>query len=671
MAQEVENVRFSGLATIAFLKAQIDAGSDNLGMFMPLVIDVVQKLDGRFFIPGAVKDALKTTHGIVIPLNTVTTLLRRGVSQNHFERAPGSSGGYKKRDSVPLPATSVASEKASIEAEQSRLAAHLQAHAAKRDVALPSTEVALDKLIEFIEREHVDLLLHQTAPNGRSTSADNHLDGVMAEFITGVVASDPALSSAMNRILEGLVLYHAAFNPSTNPASRAFKDLTVVFDSSLVLQALGYEGAASQQLMRETIDILKSAKAECIVFDKTTDEIHRILSMYRTKLASSGGRASLHPSPMARHLLTHKTSPGDVAQMAAQLEANIKSAGLRLQRLPTRDPKYTADEAKLSRRLVNQQNQDEQEPRVLHDVDCVAGVLVLRKGHRSTLIDEVRAVFATTSRLVIENTLAWWNADERESCIEPVVHVRALANIAWLKRPKLSSDFKLRELVALCAASMRPGQVTWDRFLRHLKALQEDKRLTSDEAAALVASAMSDKLLREAELKLDDQVDAATLDEVVERVMDSFHDEWKKEREQLSAEHAREREKLEEEARDARERAEAAEKLAEDFQRKNESRVEAQIRFLARWTRFIVCWPLFVIAPAGGILLVYLHYLSEGSRDLWLLALLACFVVLEVVGLLLHLLHFGGKVEAWASGFFRKLLLRDPSQRARQSPWDP
>jgi len=97
-------------------------------------------------------------------------------------------------------------------------------------------------------------------------------------------------------------------------------------------------------------------------------------------------------------------------------------------------------------------------------------------------------------------------------------------NLAWLKKPSLCLDFKLRELVALCTAALRPTQGTWDRFLRHLDTLQKSQKINSDEVTAILVSAMSDRLLREAESTEEDigDIDAVTLDEVVDRVKASY-----------------------------------------------------------------------------------------------------------------------------------------------------
>ena len=656
MAEDAEQLRSGGLVTVAFLKAQVDSGSDQLGMFMPLVLDVLPKIASENFAAADVQAAIVNEHGISVPLHALTTLLKRVASKGLLRR---ESGRYWKTGTPTSEVAPVAGQKTIIEEEQAHLARELRRHAERRQLSLDSEEAALEILTSFIEDEHVSLLLR--TPSRRVPRVNDLSRAVVAEFVQSVVAADAALSAALGRMLEGLVLYHAVFQPNINPAAKTFKDLTVVFDSNLVRQALGYEGVAAQALMSETLDVLKAAGVSCLVFDKTVDEIRRILAMYEVRLATAAGRQSLHAVPMARHFLTKRYAPSDVREMTALLERDIAAAGLRIQRLPSRVPEFTAKETALARRLARPgAPADDQEPRVVHDVDCVAGVLVMRRGHRSHSIEDAKAVFTTTSPLVIQNARAWWTEDEREAGIEPIVHIRALTNLAWLKRPKLAQNFKLRELIALCAAAMRPGQAIWDRFLRHLKTLQESNRITSDEATAIVVSSLSDELLRNAELEDDEShdIDATTLDEIVDRVKATYIEDSQRQTAALKEQYARELADMSQKVRDATARAEQAERTAAEASRRDMLRVEKLSHRAAK----IVRWTLQVIVAVsvlgGGAALVLGHHMPAGPVGTLVLVAILVFVFLEVVGILKHVSEGGVWLEAKLASFLRSFFSR-------------
>jgi hypothetical protein len=354
---------------------------------MPLVLDVLAGLRDQSFATAEVQEALAATHGIAMPQDTVATLLKRATRKGCLKR---ESGRYRVHPHYAPPPSGIAGEKGQIESGHQRLAEALLSHAQRRGLAIETAEAGLDLLFAFLEEEQVALLLGTPPGATDRAGASPRERTIVAEFLHDSIRDDPALTSVLRGLLEGLVLYHAAFLPDLAAANRSFKDLRVLFDSGLVRQALGYEGVAMRTLVRETIDLLKGSTVQCLVLDKTVHEIQRILAMYEGKVGSAQGRQSLRPGPMARHFLTQRYSPSDVREMSALLEIEIAAAGFTIQEAPRHVNEYTAGEEALAKRLADPVTKDEHEPRVLHDVDCVAAAVTMRRGHRSSTIDEVR-----------------------------------------------------------------------------------------------------------------------------------------------------------------------------------------------------------------------------------------------------------------------------------------
>ncbi len=159
---------------------------------------------------------------------------------------------------------------------------------------------------------------------------------------------------------------------------------------------------------------------------------------------------------------------------------------------------------------------------MLHDVDCVAGVLVVRADTTPPTWEDARAAFVTTSGLLVKNTAAWYEGCDGEG-LPPAIHVLALSNLAWLKKPAAAQRLKVHELVALCEAALRPSREMWTRFLAHLRRLEQEGRVTSDEAVAVLASDLTDQLLS----NLDDEgdVEAESVSEIVERVKQVYRED--------------------------------------------------------------------------------------------------------------------------------------------------
>jgi len=638
---------------------------------MPLVLDAVAQQRPDTFATADIQDTLARRHGLTMPQQAVATLLRRAVRRGYVERVMGR---YKQNPSHPIPPGNITADKEGIQLAQERLGEALREHAAKRHLTVPSTGAALDILFRFLEKEQVALLLGAPPAAAEATDTTLRERAVVAEFIQDAIRDDPAMRAVLRDILEGLVLYHAAFLPDLNAETRSFKNLLVAFDSSLVRQALGYEGVAMRVLLRETVDVLKAGGARCIVFDKTVHEIQRILSMYEERLATETGRRSLRSVPMARHFLTQRYSPSDVREMAALLEHDIVSAGFQMQVTPVRIPQYTASERALAQRLADPRTKDELEPRVQHDVNCVAAILTLRRGNTSTLIEESKAIFATSSPLVIQNTRLWYHQDEEGGGIEPIVHIRALSNLAWLKKPFLSTNFKEREIVALCTAALRPKQETWQRFLRHLQSLEKSKRLSSDEVTAIVVSAMSDRLLREVEEDDPADIDAITLDDIVDRVKGSYAAEAEQRVEEVARQvAAKAEEQVEEISRryeskleelTARERVATAEA---EKGRRYELAIEGRARGGARLISGGLYWTLSVIVLGGAVVLIVGHPFRAGWVGVLVGIAVVAFVCLELLGILKHVGEWRLLVETSLTRRFRDWLSKDAQKETMAS----
>ena len=637
-------VRPGRLVTVAYLKAQLDAGGDHLGIFMPLILDVLHKTGTDSFTTSEVQELLVLHHDVVMPQQTVATLLGRATKKKYIIRAQGR---YVRNPNQPLPSSEVSAAKQSIEHLQERLGTELQAYAAERGLSIPSVDNALELLLDFLEDAQVGMLLGTELARAR-TELGRKERATVAAFVDQALRSDASTTNALQSMLEGLVLYHAAFLSQPGLTARQFKDLSVLFDSTLVRQLLGYEGVAARVLMGETVSLLQAGGVRCLVLDKTVFEIKRILEMYERKFGTAEGRRSLRGYGMARHFLTQGYEPSDIREMSALLERDIVSAGLTVLSTPRRDHNTTAAEKLLSARLADPIKRDETEPRVVHDVDCVAAALTLRRGHRSGSIEDARAVFATASPLVIHNTRLWWVEDEHEDSIEPVVHIRALANVAWLKKPSMAGNFKLAELTALCAAALRPSQATWDRFLRHLDALQKSDRIDSDDTAAILISSMSDRLLRDAEVEAGDpnDIDAVTFNEVVRRVQESYVADEREKLEAVTRGYEGRVATLEARARKAEASAEGAFHSSAERARQYALAIDGRAR---RWTRAIAAtlqWLAVAIIVVGGAVPVFSQRLPVGGWGLLAYVAVLAFIMLEVVGALSHLSQMRRKTEA-------------------------
>ncbi len=501
------------------LKVNFDAGRDHIAMFGPFVLDAVASLDRSDMAAEEVCAAMRERNQLAIPVNTMKTLLRRMAKDGYLTR----EGGRYFRTEKKIDASDVPRERAEIEERQQLLAAEFRSSNHAAELGLRDDEEALGAILRFLERYHVDLALSDGAqpPNPQDSGGSGRPEEVAtALFLRDVIAANGTSAETLNEMVEGWVLQSTLLLKDVSATTRRFKDLRVVFDTTLLFSALGLQGPDLERSTRELIGLLNDTGAVLEVFEPTIAEMRGILAVYEEKIGTTQGRLALHPTDLTRHLVGKRYQPSDVRQESSLLEVNVSKLGFNLRKLPDRSADYTLGEADLAKRLARDGR--DKTARVVHDVDCIAAILTYRKGESADSLDNARAVFVSASGSTVASGRAWYRDEGGRGC-PPIIHVMMLSNFAWLKRPASASKLKVHELMALCSAALRPTVEAWERFVEHLRRLEAEGELSDEEITAIVASELTENLL--AERGIDAESDAASMTEVVERVKTHYEED--------------------------------------------------------------------------------------------------------------------------------------------------
>jgi hypothetical protein len=285
----------------------------------------------------------------------------------------------------------------------------------------------------------------QDPPIQQVEDSNEHARSVtVARFLQESAIAGGESAEILQEMLEGFVLQNTLLLKDVSTVARRFRDLHVFMDSGLLFAALGLRGPAAETATRELISLLRDTGAVIDVFEPTIKEMRQILSIYEYRVGTSAGRQSLHPTELTRHILSGRFTPSDIRTKSALIENNLRALEVNIRELPERDERWTLDERSLGKLLAAAKG--ENEPRVVHDVDCIAGILTYRRGKRTDSLDEAQAVFATASHKTVQNTQQWY-AGEEVGGVPPIIHYLELSNRAWLKKPASATKLKLQELM--------------------------------------------------------------------------------------------------------------------------------------------------------------------------------------------------------------------------------
>ena len=616
-----------GLATVALLKANFDKGKDHLGMFLPFIVDSVANLPRDDFSVHELKECLYDRHGLSVPQGTLRVLITRATRKGFIRREEGRYFRLTKVRKVP----DLKPQQDSVVREHEELAEAFRNYAASWKLVLKTHTEALSLLISFLAENEMAVLLHDDS-TGIETITPHRTQRIVARFFRKTLGENSRLTRILDQLIQGYVLQNALLLKDISKASRPFQNLEVFLDSNCVLRALGLEGGPNKIATREALSILKTMHARLTVFHSTIDEIRRILSLYEHRIGTTTGRKSLRPGALAQHFFRNHYSPADVRQASALIEHNLRQLGIGLKQFPKRQKEFTLTERSLTLKL-KRPNESETEPRIVHDVDCIAAILTFRRGLEPRSYDNAGAVFLTTNNRLVA-TVSEWMTEEGVEGLPPIVHQIRLTNFAWLKKPAAAIKLKTNELIALCTAALKPSREIWNRFTKHLQQLQEQDEITSDEAVAILASSYLNKYLSDAED--EDETDPGSIIEIIDRVKGKYRADAEarilEAKRQAHAEGKKYR-------ADAETRVLEAKRQAHSEGEKSRQ-LELQLQgFVGRIATMV---SLLTISVVGVAILVGLALCLPGLFDLWLGPSWTGWVMIAVFGVFTALSLFRG-----------------------------
>lgn len=572
-------------------------------MFLPFIIDSVANLPRDDFSIHELQRGLLDRHGLSVPQDPLRLLITRAKKRGFIRREEGRYFRLMKIQQV----ADLRPQQDSVIRQHKQLASAFRTYAASWKLVLQTETEALSLLISFLAENEMVVLLHDDSTR-IETGTPHRTQRIVARFFQKTLSENSHLTRILDQLIQGYVLQNALLLKDISQASRPFQNLEVFLDTQCVLRALGLEGGPNKIATREALSILKTMHARLTVFHSTIDEIRRILSLHEHRIGTTAGRESLRPGALTQHFLTNHYSPADVRQASALIEQNLQQLGIGLKQFPKRQKAFTLDERALTQKLTRP-NESETEPRIVHDVDCIAAILTFRKGIQPRSYDNAGAVFLTTnSRLVA--TVEEWMTEEGVNGLPPIVHQIRLTNFAWLKKPVAAIKLKTNELIALCTAALRPSRENWNKFLYHLRQLQEQNEITSDEAAAILASSYLNECLSDAE-DAGDESDSDSIVEIIDRVKQKYR---------ADADTRIIEAKRQAQAKTEKYRADAETTVIEakrqaQVESEKSRQIELQVKGFASSMAKVLS--LIFESVAGGLILVGLALCLPGLFDLW------------------------------------------------------
>lgn len=485
-------------------------------MYAPLLMSAIQSDERDGFSSADLAQLLSAHLSGQVPDDVVGIIANRCVRRGYLRR---DAGRWLPTGKTPP----VGANKDAIHAEWNHFLSCFVEYSKSKGCNLSDND-AEETLLSIIKENRVGLVLFDALDNtSNAKKIASSLEVLVAgKFFADCVSRDQRLQNAVAAIVSGLVLRSTIFIGDSIASLKRMNKLTVFLDSKLAFAMLGIGSEQECRAVQQGILLLRRNGAALRVYDKTIDEMKRVLTVYKERLGTVQGIRTLYHTSLTTYFLKAKATPADVAVLMVSLERKLRDYEVLVVDTPDRIPAFTLDEKALESILSTKDSADfsQIERRVVHDVDCVAAVLTMRKGRHRNRVEDSGFVFSTLSWMTAKNIGEWYRS-QGESGASPCVHQSVLTVLSWLNNPSAGDEWVRAGVGSIAVFASTVSDRAWEKFKRYLQRLVESSEISTDEELMLLASTLSESaIVDEAIARGDspDDPDVTTISEAVERV---------------------------------------------------------------------------------------------------------------------------------------------------------
>ena len=513
MSKKTDSRSSNALASLAFLEAAIDSGTDvnktdRLGLFMPFVEDSVLQLYGVKFKITDVVDKIVSRCGIGLPSPVVEGLLRRLAKSGYIKRA----NGFYEHTSKPMETADVSAALHKINGDLTKLINDMGRYARKQEKKKYSNSTCRKDLIAYFE-DHLDSLsTRELVVNEAECKATKWV----GRYLLWAKQNNETSFNAAVKLVRGHIVYEAAFLPGFASNTQSLEGTVLYLDSPTVCRALGYGTEEEERLVNEAISMLQRAGAELRVFDLTIEEMTRVLSgvVDRWDDLSRFDR----PSSYDMNLRRRGYSKADVVRISSDPSYVVETElHFQVDETPSRKFLYVYDEETLIKYLQRPEGCDA-ELAIMHDVNCIAAILTLREKLTAKSFKTARYFFVTTSMMTVRQSTKWWNKTESPTILPPIYSLTKMANLAWLySDPTSAKRYGEKALLSACAAAAIPSDHVWKSFAEKLLKYNKEGKISREDAVHYLYSMDTRKVLAVKEdARDDDHIGTFDFDDIID-----------------------------------------------------------------------------------------------------------------------------------------------------------
>lgn len=465
----------SPLINLALLEAlKSEKFTDEIDLFLPFVAVTILELGMPTVQALDIQLKLAELFGFRPPISAVRVLMTRAKNKRLLIRENNSyipcaekihewSNGYtKKKEELEVSLGSL--KNAFIEFTSERF---------QKNLTLPEAESLIFKFIEENVSATVSRMAYNKAELENSIKNTNH---ITASFISHIHKKEPILLEHFGRCVKGMLLANYLYFADKSTTKKTFEKISVYLDSPLVIGLLGFNGSANKQANDEFVELLISLKIKVCIFDKTLDEIERLLSAWKNDISrKSYGRFNTKTLELLR-------SQGyDEARLDSEIKTlhrTIESKGISVIIGFAAKERFQCDEGALEQAIAENFRKDKN---LEHDTVCISRIHNMREGRYIRELKETFSVFVTRNTGLAKFANGFFSKNNYSSPIPVVVSEQWMTIMFWLKNPDITSKLATDQVVAIAYSLLYTDDKFWEAFLDRLDSIKKRGGISEDD----------------------------------------------------------------------------------------------------------------------------------------------------------------------------------------------
>lgn len=478
------------LITVAMLTTFLKKeGKDYLDLLNPFVLNLIPKSKGHLIDMEDIGTKLDEEYGIQdLPHNVMINILNRNAKQSVGILEKRYSKFYvKKAPDTKKFTNNFLQMKENTETIINALLEYFSKNKILGNNL--TTHEAQELFVTFLETYGFSTIKNVHDLRGLTTSNESNRNNYhVARFILQECERKTATFDKIIELIKGFLIYKSIFYFSTErkkEISSNLKETDVYFDTSLIINALGYNSDEEELATNQLIKLINESGGHVKTFEHNKEEIAGILTKY--------ARNPLLRNHMRLEFLSNNDyDEFDVLQLRSRLGINLKSINIEVVPSPSygtiRDGEFADD------RYIDYQGfktfleskvryrGNEGSTALENDVKSISSISMLRGDSERYSVENCKAIFVTANMGIVHAVDDYFHERFTKGEISFAISEVDLTSLLWLKCFDKNEDIPRMKLMEVVYAAHQPSDGIIDSFFERVDKLNKEGSLTSEMA---------------------------------------------------------------------------------------------------------------------------------------------------------------------------------------------